>query len=146
MYCTTLSVDGTTEVNHGARGHQNKPKPKDEGRGDRRDNPQTKDVGVRAVCDKAFRTGGLCCFVAEILAPMVAVNRQPLTVYVTPAFSGVPNRSGNLTLAFSGAQKRAEVLLNPCVLGGPQTRGKNQKSKPTLGATLMPLVSQSMSL
>ena len=52
-----------------------------------------------------------------------------------PAFSGDPNkkdkiRSGCLTLAFSGAQKRAEVLGNPCVLGGPQTRGQNQKSKP----------------
>ena len=31
--------------------------------------------------------------------------------------------------AFSGAQKRAEVLCHPCILGGPQrqARGKNQK-------------------
>ena len=56
--------------------------------------------------------------------------------YVTPAFSEVPNAkrgekitSGCLTLAFSGAQKRAEVLRNPCILGGPQhqVRGENQK-------------------
>ena len=35
-----------------------------------------------------------------------------------------PNRR-----AFSGAQKRAEVLRHPCILGGPQrqARGKNQK-------------------
>ena len=43
---------------------------------------------------------------------------------------------GCLGSAFSGAQKRAEVLHDPCVLGGPQTRGHNQKSKPMLGATL----------
>ena len=71
--------------------------------------------------------------------------------YVTLAFSGVPNkgdkiRSGCLTLAFSGAQKRAELLRNPYVPGGPQQRGQNRKSKPILGATMMPLVSQSMGL
>ena len=42
--------------------------------------------------------------------------------YATPAFSMVPNkgdkiRSGCLTLAFSGAHKRA-VLRHPCILGG----------------------------
>ena len=50
--------------------------------------------------------------------------------------SGVPNakcgekvRSGYLTLAFSGAKKRAEVLRNLCILGGPQRQawGENQK-------------------
>ena len=59
--------------------------------------------------------------------------------YVTPAFSGIPNakrgekiRSGYLTLAFSGAQKRAEVLHNLCILGGPQrqARGENQNWLP----------------
>ena len=64
--------------------------------------------------------------------------------YVTPAFSGVPNpkrgeqnqkkpptpsmgskiRSGYLTLAFSGAQKRAEILRHPCILGGPQRQAR----------------------
>ena len=39
-------------------------------------------------------------------------------------------RSGCLTPALSGAQKRAEVLRNPYVLGGPQTRGQNQKWLP----------------
>ena len=59
--------------------------------------------------------------------------------YVTPAFSGVPNakrgdrlRIGHLTRAFSGAQKRAELLHNPCILGSPrrQARGQNQKWPP----------------
>ena len=44
------------------------------------------------------------------------------TCYVTPAFLGVPNKgykigSCCLTLAFSGAQKWAKLLRNPCVLG-----------------------------
>ena len=32
-------------------------------------------------------------------------------------------RSGRLTPAFSGGQKRAEVLRNPCILGGPLKKG-----------------------
>ena len=38
-------------------------------------------------------------------------------------------RSGYLTLAFLGAQKRAEVLRHPCIFGGPQRQapGQNQK-------------------
>ena len=38
-------------------------------------------------------------------------------------------RSGYLTPTFLGAQKRAEVLRQPCILGGPQrqAQGKNQK-------------------
>ena len=56
--------------------------------------------------------------------------------YVTLAFSGVPKakrgeniKIGCLTPAFSGAQKRAELLRNPCILRGPQrqARGENQK-------------------
>ena len=46
--------------------------------------------------------------------------------YVTPAFPGIPNakrgdkiRIGYLTLAFSGAQKRAELVRNPCIHGDP---------------------------
>ena len=59
--------------------------------------------------------------------------------YITPAFSGSPNaklgnkiRSGYLTPAFSVAQKRAELLHNPCILGDPQrqARGENQKWLP----------------
>ena len=60
---------------------------------------------------------------------------------VTPAFSRIPNakrgeqyqkcfptkgnkiRSACLTPAFSGAQKRAEMLRHLCILGGPQHRG-----------------------
>ena len=59
------------------------------------------------------------------------------------AFSGNPNkgeqkqkcsptkgnkiRSGCLTPTFSGAQKRAEVLRHPCVLGGPLQKGRETK-------------------
>ena len=55
--------------------------------------------------------------------------------YVTPSFSGVPNkwdkiRSGYLTPAFLGTQKRAELLCNPWILGGPQQRGQKQKWLP----------------
>ena len=69
--------------------------------------------------------------------------------YVTPDSRGSPNKGGQNQKkppAFSEAQKRAEVLPNPCILGGPQQRGQNQKSKPMLGVTMMPLVSQSMGL
>ena len=48
--------------------------------------------------------------------------------YVTPAFWGGANakcgekfRSGYLTPVFSGAQKRAEVLRNPCILEVPNS-------------------------
>ena len=61
--------------------------------------------------------------------------------YVTPAFSGFPNakrgeqnqkwsptkgnksRRGCLSPALSGAQKRAEMLRHPYILGDPQRRG-----------------------
>ena len=36
-----------------------------------------------------------------------------------------------------GAQKRAEMLHHPCILGGPQQREQNQNSKPTPGVTPM---------
>ena len=52
--------------------------------------------------------------------------------YINAAFSGLPNKgdnvkSGYLTPTFSGAQMRAQLLCNPYILGGPQTRGQNQK-------------------
>ena len=34
------------------------------------------------------------------------------------------------------------MLHHPCILGGPQQRGQIQKSKPTLGVTMMLLVSK----
>ena len=37
-------------------------------------------------------------------------------------------RSGCPTLAFSGAQKRAEMLCHPCILGDPQTKGDKIRS------------------
>ena len=52
-------------------------------------------------------------------------SRRGRKRYVTPTFVGVPNakrgekiRSGCLTRGFSRVQKRAEVLRNPCILGG----------------------------
>ena len=42
--------------------------------------------------------------------------------YITPAFSGVPNKGDKS----KQAQKRAEMLHHPCILGGPQQRGQNQ--------------------
>ena len=53
--------------------------------------------------------------------------------YVTPAFSGVPNkgdkiRSGSHKPAFSGAHKWAELLCKPCILGVPlHSRGSPTK-------------------
>ena len=55
-------------------------------------------------------------------------------------------RSGCLTRTFSGTQKRAEMLCHPAFLGVPNKKGQNQKTKPTLTITMMPLVSQSMGL
>ena len=41
-----------------------------------------------------------------------------------------------------GAQKRAEMLHHPCILGGPQQREQNQKSKPTPGVTMIQSLSR----
>ena len=38
-------------------------------------------------------------------------------------------RSGCLTSAFSGAQKRAEMLRHPCILGDPQRQARGAKSE-----------------
>ena len=65
---------------------------------------------------------------------------------VTHAISNVPKqgnkiKSGYLTNAFSGARKRAVLLRNHCVLGGPQRQARGTKSKvpasslPSLGPT-----------
>ena len=55
--------------------------------------------------------------------------------YVTLAISGVPNQedtitSGCLIPAFSGAQKRADLLCKPGVRRRAQTRGQNQNRLP----------------
>ena len=56
--------------------------------------------------------------------------------YITPALSGIPIaklgdkiRSGFLTLAFPGAQKRAELLRNLCILGDPQRQAREENQK-----------------
>ena len=50
-----------------------------------------------------------------------------------PTFSGVPNvkcgekiRISYVTLAFCGAQKRAELLRNPCICGVPNAKGREK--------------------
>ena len=55
---------------------------------------------------------------------------------MSPRFSAVPNakrgekiRSGYLNPAFSGAQKRAELRRNPCILGGPQREAREEHQK-----------------
>ena len=40
--------------------------------------------------------------------------------YITPAFSGIPKQMGTKS---KRAQKRAEMLHHPCILGDPQTTG-----------------------
>ena len=64
---------------------------------------------------------------------------------VACAFSGVPNakrgetiRRGHLTAAFSGAEKRADVLCNPCILAGSPTPSARSK----LEVAASPLSSQ----
>ena len=42
-------------------------------------------------------------------------------------------RCGNLCFALSGAQKRAETLQQPCILGDHQHQAQNQKWSPTKG-------------
>ena len=49
---------------------------------------------------------------------------------------GSPNKGG----------QNQNWLPQACILGGPEQRGQNQISKPTLRVTMMPLVSQSMGL
>ena len=67
--------------------------------------------------------------------------------YFTPAFLGIANAncseqnqkwphtkgnkitSGCLTPAFSGGQKRAEMLHHPCILGDPQRQARGAKSE-----------------
>ena len=63
--------------------------------------------------------------------------------YVTRGFSGVHKqrdkiRSGCLNPAFLGAQKRAELLHNPYVLGATQTRGQNTTQHDTSQCNIPP--------
>ena len=53
----------------------------------------------------------------------------------TPS-AGSKIRRGCRTLAFSGAQKRAEMLRNPCILGGSQRQARGAKSE--LGTSPLP--------
>ena len=68
--------------------------------------------------------------------PLSRGPKRGRNCYVSPALSGVPNakrgekiRSGCLTPAFSGAQKRAELLRNPCILRGSQRQAASRSTK-----------------
>ena len=54
--------------------------------------------------------------------------------YITPAFSGVPKVKED-KIRIGGAHKWAEMLHEPCILGGPQSQGgENQKRwRPQVG-------------
>ena len=59
--------------------------------------------------------------------------------YITPAFSGVPNKGEQNQKwlphpTFYGAQKRAEMLRRPCILGGPQQTAR----KPEVATSPVP--------
>ena len=71
----------------------------------------------------------------EGLATLARVRVATSTSSFCCAFSRVPKqgdkiRSGSLTPAFSGARKWAEMLHKPCIFGGPQQGGQNQKWLP----------------
>ena len=55
-----------------------------------------------------------------------------LLTLITNCDGGAPLATQHTHFCF-----RAEMLRHPCILGGPQQRGQNQKSKPTLGVTMM---------
>ena len=53
---------------------------------------------------------------------------------ITPAFSEISKKGGGIDItkdrpapAFSGVQKRAEMLRHLCIMGGPELREQNQK-------------------
>ena len=56
------------------------------------------------------------------------VHRVPC-ILGRPQTKGDKIRIGYLTLAFSGAQNRAEMLHHHCILGGPQQRGTKSNRK-----------------
>ena len=85
--------------------------------------PQSKGDKIRIGCPRTKQEG----------ATSSLPSRRPKrgrNCYVIPAFWGVLDakrgekfRRGYLTHAFLGAQKRAELVCNPCVLKVPQSKG-----------------------
>ena len=73
----------------------------------------------------------------ESLTPTQGAMQQSVDSEIVPVSSIAPEGC---------CPKEGGNATSPCILGGPQQRGQNQKSKPTLGVTMMPLVSQSMGL
>ena len=66
----------------------------------------------------------------------VSLASSPVVIVITILSSILPNtkheekiRSGDLTPAFLGALKGAELLPNPCILVGPQRQAGREKKK-----------------
>ena len=74
---------------------------------------------------------------SESLTPTQGAMQQSVDSKIVPVSSIAPEGWG---------PKEGGNAISPCILGGPRQRGQNQKSKPTLGVTMMPLVSQSMNI
>ena len=72
----------------------------------------------------------------ESLTPTRGATQQSVDSEIVPVSSIAPEGWG---------PKEGGNATSPCILGGLQQRGQNQKSKTTLGVTMMPLVSQRMS-
>ena len=90
-------------------------------------------------------TSGLNCYVASVISEVPIKGDKIRSGYLSPAFSGgmsgrkchitlavsvLPMKGdkikiGCLTRAFRWAHQRAEVLGNPCLLGGPHQTGQN---------------------
>ena len=83
---------------------------------------------------------------SEVAAPPLP-SRRPTNgqkCHITPGFLAVPNtslgdkiRSGCLNPTFSGAQKRAEILCHPCILGDPKRQRGEQSQKSLPHARLL---------
>ena len=84
---------------------------------------------------RKFKSGPLQRGTKSKVAASPLSSRRPKRgrkCYITPACSGIPNLGDKNQkrlphLCFSGAQKRAEMLHHPCILGDPQLRGRKSK-------------------
>ena len=95
--------------------------------------PKEGRIATQPLHSRGSPTKGTKSEVAVSPVPSQAPKRGQ-NCYVSRAFSGIPNkgdkiRSGCLTLASSGAQKRAELLCIPCILEGPQ-KGAQKRTSP----------------
>ena len=98
--------------------------------------PKTGELATQPPHSRGSPTPGVGTKSEVATSPLPSrVRKKGRNCYVTPALLGIPNtksgdniRSGYLSHVFSGTQKRAKLLCNPCILRGPQceARGQNQ--------------------